>query len=124
MKKLTILLAILIIASLGLSACGKAATTTPSATTSPTAAPTLQPKTGGMLRIVYQFSPTTTPGWPGETTNAQKLWLNWIGFEALVKLNAAGAPPPSLATDWKWGPDNAYIDFNLRQDVKFHDGTS
>jgi len=41
-----------------------------------------------------------------------------------VKLDTAGKPSPWLATDWKWGPANAYIDFNLRNDVKFHDGTN
>jgi len=44
-------------------------------------------------------------------------------YEALVKLDPAGKPLPWLATDWKWGPNNSYIDVNLRKDVKFHDGT-
>jgi len=101
-------------------------TPTPSATKTPTptATPTPTIKQGGTLRFIYQFSPASTPGWPGDTTNPQKLWTCWILFEALVKLDSAGVPSPWLATDWKWGPENAYIDINLREDVKFHDGTN
>jgi ABC-type transport system substrate-binding protein len=100
-------------------------TTTTTAPTTTTAAPTTAagPKKGGTLRVIYPYSPNTTPGWPGDTTNPQKMWANWVCFEGLVKLNKS-VPSPWLATDWTWGPNNAYIDFNLRKDVKFHDGTN
>jgi peptide/nickel transport system substrate-binding protein len=51
------------------------------------------------------------------------LWTFWVTFEGLVKLNPNGDPIPWLATDWTWGPEHAYMDFNLRQDVSFSDGT-
>ncbi len=121
MKKAFIPVAFLLIFILVLSACGKSTTTTKPSTT-PTATAAI--KKGGTLRFIYQYSPASTPGWPGDTTNPQKLWTCWIVFEALVKLDAAGVPSPWLATDWKWGPNNSYIDFNLRKDVKFHDGTN
>jgi ABC-type transport system substrate-binding protein len=136
-------LALILVVVLIITGCGKPSptptstpptTTKPSVTatpppsaTKPTASPTPTAPTikkGGTLRFIYQYSPASIPGWPGDTTNPQKLWTCWIAFEALVKLDAAGKPGPWLATDWKWGPDNAYIDFNLRKDVKFHDGTN
>jgi len=51
------------------------------------------------------------------------MWTFWVTFEGLVKLDAAGQPVAWLATDWKWGPNNSYMDFNLRKDVSFSDGT-
>jgi len=138
MKKITIFLAILLIAAIGLSACGGSTTTatttatttqtttataTATQTTTATATPSATPKMGGTLRIIYPYSPATTPGWPGDTTNPQKLWTCWLTFEALVKLDAAGEPTPWLATDWQFAPDHSYIDFTLRQGVKFQDGT-
>jgi peptide/nickel transport system substrate-binding protein len=132
MKKAFIPLAIIMVVILLVTGCGKATTTTPATTTpavtttapTSTTAPTPTIKKGGTLRIIYGLSPASTPGWPGDTTNPQKLWANWICFEGLVKLDTAGVPSPWLATDWKFGPQNSYIDFNLRKDVKFHDGTN
>jgi peptide/nickel transport system substrate-binding protein len=153
-KNLLVPLALLLVVILLVTACGgnKTTTTTTTAATQPpvttiTTAPTTQPTTttaptttkttapttttpasaikkGGTLRFIYPYSPASIPGWPGDTTNPQKLWTSWICFEALAKLDTAGVPSPWLATDWKWGPNNSYIDFNLRKDVTFHDGTN
>ncbi len=151
MKKLSIPVVILLVLAIFATSCGGTTTTTttstsasPTATTTTTTKPSATATTtttltgpmtttattpagdakyGGTLRIIYPYSPASTPGWPGDTTNPQKLWTCWLTFEPLVKLDAAGVPEPWLATEWKWGPDNAYIDFTLRDDVKFHDGT-
>lgn len=80
-------------------------------------------KYGGTLVALYPYSPTSTPGWPGDTDNPQKLWMTWTVFEPLVRLDAAGKPQPWLATSWDWGASNSFITFNLRQGVMFHDGT-
>jgi peptide/nickel transport system substrate-binding protein len=151
MKRFLIPVAIILVISFLLTACGQSSTTsttnspvttsqpttssaasTPStpasssaaATTSTTPAATSAIKKGGTLRIIYEYSPATIPGWTADSTNPQKLWADWICFEGLVKLDINGVPSPWLATDWKWGPQNAYMDFNLRKDVKFHDGTN
>ena len=103
-----------------------ASTSTETSTAAPTTAPTTTTETikkGGTLKYLYPFSPTSIPGWPGDDTNMQKLWANWTVFEPLVKLDSNGNPIPWLATSWKWGPNNTYIDFTLRQGVKFTDGT-
>jgi peptide/nickel transport system substrate-binding protein len=138
MKKALVALTFIMVAILLVTGCGKATTstaTTPSATPSikpilPSSTPTATQTTttqavkkGGTLKFLYPFSPTSTPGWPGDTTNLQKLWTCWVVFEGLVKLGTDGQPIPWLATKWTWSPDNKYIDFTLRQGVKFSDGT-
>ncbi len=132
MKKIVIAISIILVFVFLLAACGKATTTAPTtsqpqvtATTSTTTAPTTPAiKTGGTLRYVYPYSPTSTPGWPNERTNMQRMWTQWTVFEPLVKLKADGNPSPWLATSWEWGPQNLYITFTLRQGVRFHDGTT
>jgi peptide/nickel transport system substrate-binding protein len=51
-----------------------------------------------------------------------------VGFvyEPLVYVNPLqnGATTPMLATSWAWGPGNMSLTFNIRQGVKFTDGTS
>jgi peptide/nickel transport system substrate-binding protein len=144
-----LLLVLVLVSTIIFTACGEK-TTTPStpATSTPSATPTPSPsikpavttattpppitstakpsenvKKGGTLRFLYPFSPQSVPGWPGDSTNPQKLWTCFIVFEALVKQSSSAQPIPWLATSWEWGPDNAYITFNLRKGVKFHDGT-
>ena len=130
MKKVFIPLALIMVVILLFTGCGEPeeTTTTPTSTTATaptttTAAPTPTIKTGGTLRLLSSHSPATMPGWPGNATDFQRIWTNWIVYEALVKLDTEGKPIPWLATDWTFGSENAYIDLNLRDDVEFHDGT-
>jgi peptide/nickel transport system substrate-binding protein len=143
MKKVFITLALVMVAILLFTGCGGGTTTNPATTT--TATPSIKPpvstvqtstaptettkpavviQKGGTLRILYGLSPQSTPGWPGDTANFQKLWTCFTVFEALVKQDSAGQPIPYLATKWEWAPDKTYITFTLRQGVKFHDGTA
>jgi peptide/nickel transport system substrate-binding protein len=96
---------------------------TTTTTTKPTTTPTSEIVKGGTLQFIYPYSPSSTPGWPNERAEFQKLWLEWVTYEPLIKMLADGTPTPYLATSWEWGPDNAYVTFTLRQGVKFHDGT-
>jgi peptide/nickel transport system substrate-binding protein len=135
MKKVLIPLVLIMVAILLFTGCGSKATTTTQPSSTPSIKPILETtvsatttpaqtiKKGGTLKFLYPFSPTTTPGWPGDSKNLQKLWTCWVTFEALVKLGSDGQPIPWLATSWKWSPDSKYIDFTLRQNVKFSDGT-
>ena len=43
-------------------------------------------------------------------------------FDSLVSVTPQQEYIPSLAQSWKIGPDWKFIDFTLRQDVKFHNG--
>jgi peptide/nickel transport system substrate-binding protein len=135
MKKILLIsLAVMLISGIILTGCsGKTTpTTTPGKTTTPvvtttpvkTTTPASTVKKGGTLIMMGSWSPTSMPGWPGDTTNSQRSWAFWIVFEGMVKIDANGQPIAWLATDWKFGPQNAYIDFNLRKDVKFTDGTN
>jgi peptide/nickel transport system substrate-binding protein len=152
MKKLILIVAISLVAILLLSACGNKTTTQsttvqssttpssqPAATSASTTAQTTKtlpptssststaaantPRSGGTLRYIYPYSPTSTPGWPNDRTNFQKIWATWTIFEPLIQMQKDGTPKPWLATSWDWGPQNANITFHLRQGVKFHDGT-
>lgn len=43
-------------------------------------------------------------------------------FDGLLNSDAAGVPQPGLATSWSVADDNLTWTFNLRKDVKFHNG--
>jgi peptide/nickel transport system substrate-binding protein len=44
-------------------------------------------------------------------------------YDPLIKMNKDGQLEPSLATKWTVSDDGKTYTFNLRNDVKFHDGT-
>ncbi|HSW56942.1 MAG TPA: ABC transporter substrate-binding protein [Dehalococcoidales bacterium] len=137
MKKLVVILAIILVIAMAFTACAQATPTPTPAPTTPAVTPT-QPvttpttpvattpaiKKGGILRYVYPYSPTSTPGWPNDRSNVQRMWTQWTIFEPLIKMQADGKPGPWLATSWEWGPQNTYVTFTLRKGVKFHDGTN
>jgi len=117
-----------------LASCGKAATTTTAApTTNPgtvttpapttTASPASSVVKGGTLRIVYPYSPSSAPGWPNDRNEIQRTMLEWVCYEPLVRPTHDGTAEAWLAKSWEWGPDNKYVTFKLRDDVKFQDGT-
>jgi peptide/nickel transport system substrate-binding protein len=132
MKKLFVAFSIILVLIFLLSACGKSETTTPVVTTPTTPAATTPaattpaaetPTKGGTLRWLYTYSLQKTPGWPTDTTNVQRVLLNWTVREPLVRLGLDGVPQPYLATSWEWAPDHKSITFHLRKGVTFHDGT-
>jgi ABC-type dipeptide/oligopeptide/nickel transport system permease component/ABC-type transport system substrate-binding protein len=44
-------------------------------------------------------------------------------YEGLVRLTSGGGIEPALATAWQLSPDRLNLTFQLRRDVRFHDGT-
>ncbi len=48
--------------------------------------------------------------------------LTGLIFQGLVALNERGEPIPALAESWEISPDQKDITFNLRRDVRWHDG--
>lgn len=138
MKKVFIPLAFVLILILLFTGCGKAATTTTTAATTTTPKITTVPATttppatttttaaikkGGTLRYIYPYSPTSTPGWPQDNANAQRMWMEWTVFEPLVKPDKHYQPIPWLAESWDQSPDKLVTTFHLRKGVKFSDGT-
>jgi peptide/nickel transport system substrate-binding protein len=51
------------------------------------------------------------------------LWYANACTETLLVTDVKGNLAPRLATSWTVSPDYKYITFNLRKNVKFHDGT-
>ena len=48
--------------------------------------------------------------------------LTGLIFQGLVTLNERGEPMPALAESWEISPDQRDITFQLRRDVRWHDG--
>ena len=44
-------------------------------------------------------------------------------FDSLITLDENGKPVPWLAESWEIAPDYTWIQFKLREGIKFHDGT-
>ena len=145
MRKIAIILATLVILfSLLISSCGSdtptgstsGATTTSSSPTDSTPTKTIsgpsttpasidaQPQYGGTLRFLYTFSPKSNIGWPQDIHgNADEYVINYVYAEPLVLYKADTTVEPYLATSWELADDFRSITFQLRQGVKFHDGT-
>jgi len=138
---------LLIIAALGLSACGGGATSSGGASTSapaassnagtaataapaagaeqPTAAPAASDASGaaGNSEIVISLNadpPKLDPAQSSAFVDRQV--LNNI-CDKLADIDAQGKIIPMLATEWKISDDKLTYTFTLREGVKFHDGT-
>ena len=76
-----------------------------------------QPKYGGTLVMVHTdpdlMNPVATPGW---------IPFQRMSFNGLIDYDAQGNIVPSIATSWKISDDGLTYTFQLRQDVKWHDG--
>lgn len=125
MKKLLFVsLVIVLVFGLILSGCGESekVTTTKTATATKTVTAT-EPevsKYGGIIKLVPHNAPTTPLGYPSEADpNSHDLSAPAVESLVRVKENVEGV----LATSWDIADDGKYVIFNLRQGVKFHDGT-
>lgn len=80
------------------------------------------PKSGGILKMAYiEDAQTFDPIMPLENGSIFKMLLI---YDTLVKpTDNADAYEPALATDWEISPDAKTFVFNIRQGVKFHDGS-
>lgn len=80
------------------------------------------PVEGGTVNIV-QSSDIALTGWFSQTQ--PNLAVQRLIFNSLIEQDIETLEPqPSLATDWEVSDDGTSIAFNLRDDVKFHDGSS
>ena len=136
---LLVILALVFAFSLLLGSCGEPEETTtpttaptstaptstaPTSTAPTTTAPTTTaPKYGGDLKYIYAYSPGENIGWPLDR-NTQNIWgTNWVFAESIVQLMIDNTVVPHLATSWEFADDYSSITFELRQGVRFHDGT-
>jgi peptide/nickel transport system substrate-binding protein len=122
-----------------LAACGpSSAPSSPSASSSAgsgstaagaTAAPGQQSQTsGGELIVAMSAGNIPIPNTPTTEGGEGSRFVGLNIYNALTQLNVeqgdtSPVPSPALATKWAVGPDKLTWTFNLRQDVKFHDGT-
>lgn len=105
---------------------GDSGSTTNSATP-PAAAPAANagdetPKPGGILKLARaQDLSNLDPIVPGDNMT---IWALLLMYDQLVRVTADGNDvEPALATDWTISEDKKTYVFNLRKDVKFHDGS-
>ena len=132
MKKVLFVILILLICTSFVISCGSTSTTT--ATTKPvvtttavvqpttTAAPTVTPKKGGTLKWIFWVSPKTPMGLPWELVGGEVLTVA-SQFDSFFNLSNKGVMEPVLALNYKVADDRKSITFQLRQGVKFIDGT-
>jgi ABC-type transport system substrate-binding protein len=83
-----------------------------------------RPQYGGTVQVAMREAPMSLD--PSDTTQidsfARRNLLALI-FETLVTVDERGRIHPELAVDWQAGPGNQRWQFQLRQGVKFHDGS-
>lgn len=108
------------------SSQGDSGSTTNSAA-QPAAAPAANagdetPKSGGILKLARaQDLSNLDPIVPGDNMT---IWALLLMYDQLVRVTADGNDvEPALATDWTISEDKKTYVFNLRKDVKFHDGS-
>ncbi len=130
MKKLIALVLVAVMAACLFAGC----VTEPIETTDPsngTANPSTTEGTGGnegngatapkTLSIAISENLTTLD--PHSANNAPSYQVRNMCFDMLVEADHEGNYEPSLATEWTTSEDGTEITFNLRQGVKWQDGT-
>ena len=103
-------------------ACSQKVTTSEqqTVTTSSPSSTASTPKYGNTLRYIKDTIPANI-GWPADT----QVPLVIVGscFDTLLRADNKGNIYPGLAETYKLAGDRSSITFNLRKDVKFHDGS-
>jgi peptide/nickel transport system substrate-binding protein len=119
------LLSLVIVASFGIAGCGSSGSRPAShATGGTTPAPSVYP-TSHTLNLSFLEDPGQPPD-PDVYYAGEGLLLTRNMYEGLVQYQPGTADRqviPSLATSWTTSPDGLTYTFQLRQGVKFHDGT-
>ena len=83
-------------------------------------------KSGGILKIYHRGNPPSASIHEEATTNTvmpfQVVYNNLVEFDPKKPLNSIDTIIPDLATKWSWDDSKTKLTFELRQDVKWHDG--
>jgi peptide/nickel transport system substrate-binding protein len=144
-KKLNWTILLTLVLTLMLAACGgEAATDTPKPeptqppkvepteppkaepTEAPTAVPTEEPaatgpQQGGDLVVATQADAATLD--PHNSSDVPSSMVIQHMVEPLLQWTEEGTIGPGLATDWSFSDDGLTLTLNLREGVKFHDGS-
>ncbi len=97
-------------------------TTTAPVTTTTTSKPSGSGEYGGTLKILRNRSPGGPIGWPASVLGGDEEFI-YPAVETLIRVDSSSKILPWLATSWTIAPDKSAIVFQLRKDIKFHDGT-
>jgi len=76
----------------------------------------------GQVNFVLGGSMFFQNGGDCATQSAGTVQFKQIMYDSLVEADVDQVETPALAKEWKIAPDWSYIDFFLRDDVKFHNG--
>lgn len=123
MKKFSKVIALLLVASLALTACGGAKPASPSGSAAP--AESASSEAGekvpaDTLRVILNSEPSNID--PHNNTRLTSWAVQEEVFDKLVTKDEKGNILPDLATKWEQIDENTWR-FYLREDVTFHDGS-
>jgi peptide/nickel transport system substrate-binding protein len=137
LKKLLFLVSVLLVLAFIISGCSgttKSTTSSAAATTSQSkpattsaatsASATVQPVSGGVLKVILGFGFGTNLANPVVTgMNSYGSFYSMCLGECLADFDAKGNLVPVLAESWDLDSNAKTMTFHLRKGVKFHDGT-
>ncbi|MEO8229773.1 MAG: ABC transporter substrate-binding protein [Chloroflexota bacterium] len=95
----------------------------PPASTGPSVAPSAAIKEGGKLVVAIPGDIKRTDPAMIDDSNSSYVMQNVMEGLVALKPGSTGEIVPSLATKWTVSPDGLTYTFDLREGVKFHDGT-
>ena len=83
-------------------------------------------RTGGTLRVYHRDSPASMSiheeGTVGVIMPMMGVMNSLILYDQHIARNEPSTIRPELATSWSWNQDGTALTFQLRQDVRWHDG--
>jgi peptide/nickel transport system substrate-binding protein len=95
----------------------------PASAAPPVSSAASEPQKGGILKIISNTG-VVNIGDPGQPFGPpMNLIVGRVCTESLINLAGPGNFTPCLASTWQYSQDYKSLTFNLRQGVKFHDGT-
>ena len=119
-KTLAALVALVLVASMLLTACGSSPSA-PAASDGQQTAPAGEPaavKDSAVIAIAAE--PSTLGSWLCNDLTSKGVANNL--YDTLIRLESDGTLNPGLATEWTYNDDHTEITFTLREGVKFHNG--
>ena len=126
-KKMTLLLALVLAATIALSACQgdknaqNSANPNTSQEATPSTDPNFKPTTGG--RLVWGMTQDLVSLDPHQSTDAGTRSVVFNMYEGLVKPTSTGDLVPAVASDYVISPEATEYTFTLREGITFHDGS-
>ena len=111
-------IALMMVLSLLLVACGGGGETTPNGQTGPSDDPAVEPGEK-IIRMSVSGTPRIDPA---VSADGGSTIAHVNIYDSLVYPTPEGSVEPSLATDWEISEDGLTYTFNIREGVKFHNG--